>query len=63
MIFLFARKSVNMIASALGGISIAGDQATRESFLRRSLEGNIVHFAGHSIVEKNLNFPICYFRT
>ncbi len=44
-----ARESVRFIASLLGGISFVGPQATREMFLERSSEGNILHFAGHAI--------------
>lgn len=51
-----ARKSVNLIASILDGISFTGEKATRETFLERSHEGNIVHFAGHAIVEKEPKF-------
>ena len=46
-----ARQSVKTIASLLSGISFIGERATREAFLTKSSEGNIVHFAGHAIVD------------
>lgn len=51
-----ARNSVNLISSIFGGISFTGGDATRHAFLKRSREGNIVHFAGHAIVDKQPKF-------
>jgi len=50
------RNSVYSISSILDGISFIGQEATKHAFLRESSEGNIVHFAGHAIVDQEPKF-------
>lgn len=47
-----AEREVERIASLYPGATLLrGSQATRANFLQRSLSSNVIHFAGHAVVD------------
>jgi len=49
----YARRSVEIISDLFDGLAFSAKSATKFAFLNSTKKSNILHFAGHSIVDDN----------
>ena len=52
----FAKESVSVISDLFDGFSFIANKATRSAFLNSYKKGNVVHFAGHSVLDENPDY-------
>lgn len=51
---MFAEEEAQSVAAVYGGsVLMNGSAATRENFLRLSVSADVIHFAGHAVVDLN----------